>query len=86
MQYRNQIAWIAKSEHRGAPVKCGVGVNVNVYLSGGVQGDVDNYYKTITDSMNKIVYADDKQVKEMSARKIECEKKDERVEVIVYEL
>jgi len=86
MHYRNQIGWIAKSEHSGPPVKCDVGVNVNVYLNGGVQGDVDNYFKTITDSMNKIVYADDKQIKEMAARKIECEKNEERVEVVVYEL
>lgn len=86
MRYRNQIGWIAKSSHKGKPVTCDVGVNLNVYLSGGNQGDIDNYYKTITDSLNKIVYEDDRQVKEMSARKIECEKNEERVEVIVYEL
>lgn len=84
MHYRNQIGWIAKSEHTDPPVKCDVGVNVNIYLNGGTQGDVDNYFKTITDSMNQIVYADDKQVREMSARKIESE--NERVEVVVYEL
>lgn len=86
MHYRNQISWIAKSEHKKAPVEYDIGVNVNVYLSGGVQGDVDNYFKAITDSMNKIVYLDDKQIKEMSARKVECEKNEERVEVVVYEL
>src|SRR5699024_10325898 len=84
MHYRNKIGWIAKSEHAVPPVECDIGVNVNVYLNGGNQGDVDNYFKTITDSMNKIVYADDRQIKEMSARKIEC--KVERVEVVVYEL
>lgn len=84
MHYRNQIGWIARSEHAAPPVKCDVGVNVNVYLNGSTQGDVDNYFKTITDSMNKIVYADDRQIREMSARKIESE--DERVEVVVYEL
>ncbi len=84
MAYRNQVSWLARSEYRGAPFKGEVGVNVNIYLSGGNQGDVDNYFKTITDSMNKIVYADDRQIKEMSARKIESE--NERVEVVVYEL
>jgi|SRR5699024_3411484 len=84
MAYRNQIAWTAKSEYKGKPVDCDVGVNVNIYLNGGRQGDVDNYFKTITDSMNKIVYADDSQIKEMTARKLECE--NERVEVVVYEL
>ncbi len=86
MHYRNQVSWIARSEYRGAPVKCDVGVNINIYLSGGVQGDVDNYFKSITDSMNKLIYNDDRQIKEMSARKIECIKDEERVEVIVYEL
>ena len=84
MHYRNQIGWIARNEHTGPPVECDIGVNVNIYLCGGNQGDVDNYFKTITDSMNKIVYADDRQIKEMSARKIESE--NERVEVVVYEL
>lgn len=84
MVYRNQVSWLARNEYKGAPFKGDVGVNVNVYLNGGNDGDVDNYFKTITDSMNKIVYADDRQIKEMSARKIESE--DERVEVVVYEL
>lgn len=82
--YRNLIAWTARNIYKGEPVKGDVGVNVNIYLDGGRQGDVDNYFKTITDSLNKIVYADDSQIKEMTARKLECE--NERVEVVVYEL
>ena len=84
MIYRNQVSWLARSEYRGVPFKGDVGVNVNVYLNKGIQGDVDNYFKTITDSLNKLVYEDDRQIKEMSARKIESE--NERVEVVVYEL
>lgn len=84
MNYRNKVGWLARKEHTGKPVECDVGVNVNVYLNGGVQGDVDNYFKTITDSMNKIIYADDRQIKEMTARKVESE--NERVEVEVYKI
>lgn len=84
MKYRNMIGWIAKSEYKQKPTEKDVRVDVDIYLNGGIQGDVDNYFKTVTDSLNKIVYVDDKQVKEMSARKLECE--NERVEVVVYEL
>lgn len=87
MAYRNTIGWIARSEYKNKPVSSDVGVNVNIYLKGGKQGDIDNYFKTITDSLNNIVYEDDRQIKEMSARKIDCEREeDERVEVVVYEL
>ena len=87
MHYRNQIGWIAKSAYTGKPVESDVRVKIDIYLNGGRQGDVDNYFKTITDSLNKIVYEDDRQIKEMFARKIECDSaKYERVEVTVYEL
>lgn len=87
MNYKNKVAWTARSVHRGKPTKENVGVNLNIYLKGGNQGDIDNYFKSVTDSMNRIVYLDDRQVKEMSARKLDCEyESDERVEVVVYEL
>lgn len=87
LAYKNQIAWVARSEYKGDPTNKPVGIVLNVYLNGGVQGDIDNYFKSIADALNKIVYQDDRQIKEMSARKIECEStKDERVEVTVYEL
>lgn len=84
LSYKKLVAWTAKSQYKDLPVSKDIGVNINVYLNGGNQGDIDNYFKSITDSMNKIVYMDDRQVKEMSARKLQSE--NERVEVIVYEL
>lgn len=84
LQYKNQVAWTAKAGFKGKVTKRDVGIKMDVYLNGGVQGDLDNYLKSIADSLNKIVYVDDRQIKEMFARKIEDE--NERVEVTVYEL
>ncbi len=87
LHYKKTVGWVARSNYNQIPVKCDVGVNLNVYLKGGNQGDIDNYFKSVTDSLNKIIYVDDRQVKEMIARKIECEnKKEERIEVVIYEL
>lgn len=87
LAYKNQVAWIAKAGFNGKITKRDVGIKMDVYLNGGNQGDVDNYFKSIADSLNKVVYEDDRQVKEMFARKIECDSdKEERVEVTVYEL
>lgn len=87
LSYKNQVGYIARSTYKKKPVSSDVKVKVDIYLKGGVQGDIDNYFKAITDSLNNIVYEDDRQVKEMIARKLDCEKKeDERVEVVIYQL
>lgn len=87
LAYKNQVAWMARSKYKKKPVSSDVKVEVDIYLMGGVQGDIDNYFKAITDSLNEIIYKDDRQVKEMKARKIDCKRKDEeRVEVTVYKL
>ena len=87
LAYKNQVAWMARSKYKKKPVSSDVKVEVDIYLMGGVQGDIDNYFKAITDSLNEIIYKDDRQVKEMKARKIDCKSKDEeRVEVTVYKL
>lgn len=87
LAYKREVGWIAKQHFNGLPTENPVAVEVKIYLSGGVQGDVDNYFKSIADSLNKIVYEDDRQIKTIKASKIECEmKEDERVEVKVYEI
>src|SRR5690625_4735993 len=79
MAYRNQIGWIARQHMQGRPTKKSVAVEVKVYLHGGNQGDVDNYFKTVADGLNKIVYEDDRQIMLMKSMKIECAKDDERI-------
>ena len=87
LAYKNQVGWIARQHFKGKPTKAPVAVEVKIYLHRGVQGDVDNYFKSIADSLNKIIYKDDRQIKMIKASKIECiSEDDERVEVKVYEI
>src|SRR5690625_757058 len=86
LAYKNKVGWTAKQHMQGKPTDKPVAVEIKVYLSGGVQGDVDNYFKSIADSLNMIVYEDDRQIQVIKAAKIECGKNDERVEVKVYEI
>src|SRR5690625_4891740 len=84
MAYKNKVSWTERAEFKGEQTYKIVGIELNVYLNGGNQGDIDNYFKFIADAFNKVVYQDDREVKEMIGRKIEDE--NERVEVLVYEL
>lgn len=84
LAYKNQVAWVACSVSKRKPTKKDVGIEMDVYLNGGTQGDIDNYFKSIADALNKVVYEDDRQVREIVGRKVEDE--NERVEVFVYEL
>lgn len=87
LAYKNQVGWIARQHFKGNPTDKPVAVEIKVYLHRGVQGDVDNYFKSIADSLNKIVFKDDRQIQTIVASKIECNSKDdERVEVKVHEV
>src|SRR5690606_4785358 len=87
LAYKNQVAWMARSKYKKKPVSSDVKVEADIYLMGGVQGDIDNYFKAITHSLNEIIYKDDRLVKEMKAWKLDCRRTDEmRVEVTVYRL
>jgi len=87
LAYKKQVGWTARQHFKGKPTDKPVCVEIKVYLHRGVQGDVDNYFKSIADSLNKIVYEDDRQIKMIKASKIECSSKgDERIEVKVYEI
>ena len=87
LAYKQQVGWTARQHFKGQPTDKPVCVEIKIYLHKGIQGDVDNYFKSIADSLNKIVYKDDRQIKMIKASKIECSSKDdERVEVRVYEL
>lgn len=54
---------------------------LKVYLC---RGDLDNRVKPVQDIMNKIVYADDKQIVSSTQARIQTPAKEERVEVIIY--
>ncbi|WP_163579108.1 RusA family crossover junction endodeoxyribonuclease [Gracilibacillus saliphilus] len=81
LSYKRHVGLIARRDYKDKPTSEKVAVSLSIYLSGGNQGDIDNYFKSITDSLNKIVYEDDRQIAQADIRKIECEKDQERVEV-----
>ena len=81
LYYKQSVAIFARHKYKGEPINDKLAVNLKVYLSGGNQGDIDNYFKSVTDACNKIIYKDDRQIVKAEMQKIECEKKDERVEV-----
>lgn len=81
LSYKRSVGIVARHMYKGDLINSKLAVNLKVYLSGGNQGDIDNYFKSITDACNKIIYKDDRQIIKAEMQKIECEKKDERVEV-----
>lgn len=85
LTYKKQVGWVAKQHMKGEPIEGNVGVNLSLYIHGN-RADIDNLFKGVTDSLNKIVYKDDKQIKEMKSRIFPCEKDMERAEIEVYEL
>lgn len=82
LNYKKEVAWIAISK-KIRPMDGPVEVEVNVYLCGGRQGDIDNYAKSLTDALNKLAYQDDRQIRRLVAEKHECSKGEERAEIIV---
>ncbi|MBD1223272.1 RusA family crossover junction endodeoxyribonuclease [Virgibacillus halodenitrificans] len=86
LAYKKQVGWIAKQHYKGKPTNKPIGVNITLYINGGNHGDIDNYAKSLTDSLNKIAYVDDKQIEIMNLKKMKCEKGEDRVEMSVYEL
>lgn len=86
LSYKQSVAIIARHQYKDEPIKDKLAVNLKVYLSGGNQGDIDNYFKSVTDACNKIIYKDDRQIVRAEMEKVQCSKNDERVEVEFYKL
>lgn len=65
--YKNHVAWVARQHMQGRPIEGSVGVRITHYIHGN-RADIDNLFKGVTDSLNKIVYKDDRQIKEMNRK------------------
>lgn len=86
LAYKRQVGWIARSHVQEGPTDKPVLVNIAFFIHGNRRGDIDNLFKGATDSLNKIVYKDDKQIRQMKSRIVTCEKDEERTEIQIYEL
>lgn len=72
MEYREAVAWAAKSAGvkpipKGQPVEVEITICMN---QRGNYGDLDNYQKTILDALNGIAWADDRQVEVITASRL----------------
>jgi crossover junction endodeoxyribonuclease RusA len=65
------------------PIQGDVAVRLRFYLHGKKRGDIDNYWKAVSDGMNGIVFKDDRQVVKVDAEIVSCPSGEERTEVWV---
>lgn len=75
----------AKTQWKRDPIKGPVSVNVTLYFGDKRGRDIDNYGKLLYDSLEGIVYLDDKQIQKATTTKSYC-KSDPRIEIEVYEI
>jgi len=68
-EFKEAMSWIAK-QHIKTPLKNDVSLEIEYHITAIVGKDIDNILKAILDSLNGIVYEDDKQITELAVRKI----------------
>jgi Holliday junction resolvase RusA-like endonuclease len=90
--YKQLVQISTRNQFKGSFGDSKLVVSINVYLSGsgvfkmGADGDIDNYIKSILDSLNKLVFNDDRQVMKVIGEKIVCDKGLDRVEIWIDRL
>lgn len=87
LAYKDQVGWMAKAA--GVKILNGdIAIDIKIYLNTHVlDGDWDNYSKSICDALNGIAYIDDRQIMEGHCRKVlGVSKKEERVEIELREI
>ncbi len=90
LNYKEYIGFVSKGKIKRVSEKK-IEIGVKVYLYGkttefGRDGDADNYLKAAMDGLNKIAYKDDRQVIKAIVEKIACDKKEERMEIVIKEV
>jgi Holliday junction resolvase RusA-like endonuclease len=69
------------------PLRGSVRVLVDIFVNGGKVGDLDNYYKSVTDSLNGVCWYDDSQIVDARMRLRQASSSErERVEVTIWGL
>jgi crossover junction endodeoxyribonuclease RusA len=81
--YEELVGWKAKQVIK-SPLRKNIAVYITIYASSKIQGDLDNYAKSILDGMNGVAYIDDKQICSLSIQRISD--KEERVEIEIEEM
>lgn len=82
--YEQQVAVVGRL-HCSRPLKGPVELRLKVYLK-TPGGDLDNYIKSIQDSLNGITWHDDRQVKKLAASLMVDKYAEERAEVEIRKI
>ncbi len=81
--YEELVGWKAKQVIK-SPLRKNIAVYITIYASSKIQGDLDNYAKSILDGMNGVAYIDDKQISYLTIQRLKGEQ--EMVEIEIEEL
>lgn len=79
---KEQYAWEAKGQYKGQPIQKDITVDIVLYFGDKRKRDIDNFNKLWMDSLEGIVYEDDKQIQELHTIK-SYDKQDPRIEVFI---
>lgn len=82
-EYEELVGWKAREVIK-EPLKGNVAVYITIYGGSRIQGDLDNYAKSILDGMNGVAYIDDKQISYLTIQRLKGEQ--EMVEIEIEEL
>lgn len=81
------VAWHIKQKNPYLlPDSTGLfGIRIIFYRSNNIRLDIDNLSKLVLDAITNLIWKDDRQLKELFARKEICSTKDEaRTEIVIY--
>ncbi len=82
---KEQYAWEAKSQWKGAIIEEDLSVTIKLYFGDKRKRDVDNYNKLVLDALSGVVYKDDEQIQILVVSK-HYDKENPRIEVAVHNL
>ena len=64
--FEHKVALFARLQYRGRPVTNNVEVMIGAHYTNKVHGDTGNLCKSLCDSFNKLIWADDRQIKKLT--------------------
>ena len=82
---KEDYAWQARSQYKGAPRATSLKVEANIYFGTKRRVDVDNFSKLILDACTGILWLDDSQIMTMTVSK-HYDKSNPRIELETIEL
>jgi Holliday junction resolvase RusA-like endonuclease len=70
IQHQAEISRLLSALELGEPLTGRLSVEIEFRFSHGSRGDLDNYVKALLDAANGIVWMDDRQIDQLSARRV----------------